>query len=430
MGRRRPPHHPVGSPLRGAPARHLHQGPPCRRHVGLPPPPFCHRPHGRARGRRHVLRPLARPPSRPFRPGRLGGDARDLPREGGEGPERDYPGVRGASLRRARLHPRRLPRPLPQPPRLRLLHRAAHSPVGMVPAAQCLRRGEGPLPRRRGHPPRRGSARRDFLGRGPRQARTRRPVRHRARKDGRRMIDPRDLARCRDAIRHGSLSFYTASRLLPARVRDPALALYAFCRLSDDAVDLGCDKTSAVLHLRDRLGLIYEGRPRDAAADRAFAAVIEEHHMPRELPDALLEGLAWDAQWRQYETLSGVFDYSARVAAAVGAMMSVLMGVRDAPALARACDLGNAMQLTNIARDVGEDARAGRLFLPLDWLDEAGIDPERLLAEPRFSPELGGVTARLLLEARRLYRRAAPGVAALPADCRPAIYAAATPGAA
>jgi 15-cis-phytoene synthase len=68
-----------------------------------------------------------------------------------------------------------------------------------------------------------------------------------------------------------------------------------------------------------------------------------------------------------------VLDYSARVAAAVGAMMCVLMRVRDADALARACDLGLAMQLTNIARDVGEDARAGRLYLPLDWLDEAGM---------------------------------------------------------
>ena len=238
------------------------------------------------------------------------------------------------------------------------------------------------------------------------------------------MIDPRDLARCRDAIRHGSLSFYTASKLLPSRVRDPALALYAFCRLSDDAVDLGCDKTSAVLHLRDRLGLIYEGRPRDAAADRAFAAVIEEHHMPRELPDALLEGLAWDAQWRQYETLSGVFDYSARVAAAVGAMMSVLMGVRDAPALARACDLGVAMQLTNIARDIGEDARAGRLYLPLEWMDEAGLDPRTFFADPVPEDRVRAMTRRLLRTANRLYIRGEAGIPALPLSSRPGIYAA------
>ena len=82
------------------------------------------------------------------------------------------------------------------------------------------------------------------------------------------MIAPADLAHCRDAIRTGSLSFHAASKLLPARVRDPALALYAFCRLADDAVDDSDDKAPAVLGLRDRLDLVYQGRPRNAAADR------------------------------------------------------------------------------------------------------------------------------------------------------------------
>jgi hypothetical protein len=87
-------------------------------------------------------------------------------------------------------------------------------------------------------------------------------------------IDPADLSACREAIRTGSYSFHAASRLLPAKVRDPALALYAFCRLADDAVDEGCDKVGAVLSLRDRLDLVYAGRPQNAAADRAFAAVV------------------------------------------------------------------------------------------------------------------------------------------------------------
>ncbi|MGL5012039.1 MAG: phytoene/squalene synthase family protein, partial [Paracoccaceae bacterium] len=200
------------------------------------------------------------------------------------------------------------------------------------------------------------------------------------------MIARDDLLACRAAIRTGSLSFHAASKLLPARVRDPSLALYAFCRLADDAVDEGDDKADAVLTLRDRLDLVYAGRPRNAPADRAFAAVVADFEMPRALPDALLEGLAWDAVGRQYEDLSGVLSYSARVAAAVGAMMCVLMRVRDADALARACDLGLAMQLTNIARDVGEDARAGRLFLPQDWLRAEGVDPAAFLADPQPLP--------------------------------------------
>lgn len=238
-------------------------------------------------------------------------------------------------------------------------------------------------------------------------------------------IAPGDLARCAAAIRAGSHSFHAASRLLPAEVRAPALALYAFCRLADDAVDLAAGgRAGAVAALAERLERIYAGRPADAAADRAFAAVVEAFEMPRTLPEALLEGLAWDAEGRRYATLSEVRAYSARVAAAVGAMMCVLMRVRSADALARACDLGVAMQLTNIARDVGEDAAAGRLYLPLDWLEAAGIDPEAFLAAPRPSPALAELVRRLLLEAERLYFRAEPGIGALPLAVRPGIWAA------
>jgi phytoene synthase len=238
------------------------------------------------------------------------------------------------------------------------------------------------------------------------------------------MIDPQDMAHCRAAIRTGSLSFHAASRLLPPSVRDPALALYAFCRLADDAVDEVTDKAAAALALGERLDRVYAGRPRNAPADRAFAAVVADFDMPRALPDALLEGLAWDAAGRRYRTLSELLDYSARVAAAVGAMMCVLMRVRDADALARACDLGLAMQLTNIARDVGEDARAGRLFLPLDWLADEGLDPEAFLADPTPDPRVRRLVRRLLAEADRLYLRAETGIAALPPACRPGIFAA------
>lgn len=237
-------------------------------------------------------------------------------------------------------------------------------------------------------------------------------------------MDARDLAHCKEAIRHGSLSFHAASKLLPQSVRDPALALYAFCRLADDEVDLTSEKAEAVLRLRDRLELVYAGRPLDAPADRAFTAVVERFEMPRALPDALLEGMAWDAEGRMYESLSGVRAYSARVASAVGAMMTVLMGVRDADALARACDLGVAMQLTNIARDVGEDALEGRLYLPTDWLKEAGLEPDAFLANPQPTKAVRAMVKRLVMEANRLYFRSEAGIGALPLACRPGIFAA------
>lgn len=238
------------------------------------------------------------------------------------------------------------------------------------------------------------------------------------------MIDPHDLDHCREAIRHGSLSFHAASKLLPGSVRDPALALYAFCRLADDEVDEGEYQTGAVLRLQERLDLAYAGKPRNAPEDRAFAAIVDQFDMPRALPEALLEGLAWDADERRYDTLSGVRDYSARVASAVGAMMCVLMRVRDPDALARACDLGVAMQLTNIARDVGEDARMGRIYLPLDWLAEAGIDPLNFTRDPLPDDAVRSMVKRLLTEAQRLYLRSEAGINVLPLQARTGIWAA------
>ncbi|HIC82544.1 MAG TPA: phytoene/squalene synthase family protein [Kiloniellaceae bacterium] len=229
---------------------------------------------------------------------------------------------------------------------------------------------------------------------------------------------------CRRLIRQGSRSFFAASLLLPRELRDPAYAIYAFCRLADDQVDLAGGRADAIAGLRRRLGAVYQGRPLDHPSDRALADVVEHHRLPRALFDALIEGLEWDDRGRQFETIEDLHAYAARVASTVGAIMSCLMDGRDPETLARACDLGLAMQLTNIARDVGEDARAGRLYLPRRWLVEAGIDPAAFLAAPAMSPALAEVVARLLREADVFYDRAAPGIAGLPAGCRPAINAA------
>jgi phytoene synthase len=233
-----------------------------------------------------------------------------------------------------------------------------------------------------------------------------------------------DLAACRRLMRGGSKSFFAASLLLPPRVRAPASALYAFCRLADDAIDHGADPAAAMRELTQCLDAIYAGYPGRDNADRALAYVVHRYAIPRTVLDALLDGFLWDAQGRRYETLVDVEDYGARVAGTVGAMMALLMDARAPRQIARACELGVAMQLTNIARDVGEDASNGRLYLPRAWLREAGIDPDAWLARPAFSAALGGVIARLLAHADMLYRRAEVGIAELPRDCRPAIVAA------
>ena len=233
-----------------------------------------------------------------------------------------------------------------------------------------------------------------------------------------------DLDQCREMIRVGSRTFYAASLLLRQKVREPAYALYAFCRLADDAVDLGHDRLAAIAALDERLERAYRGQPTDLPADRAFTRVIEQFAIPRTLPEALLEGLRWDAVGRTYADLPALEAYATRVAGTVGAMMTLIMGVREPAVLARATDLGIAMQLTNIARDVGEDAANGRLYLPHDWLVEVGIDPDAWCGRPAFDDRLAAVVRRLLEAADHLYARASGGIAALPLSCRPAMLGA------
>jgi len=237
------------------------------------------------------------------------------------------------------------------------------------------------------------------------------------------------LQACRALIRHGSHSFFLSSLLLPQRVAVPATALYAFCRVADDLIDgAASDGTGggeeAMTALRARLDAIYAGRPGPHDEDRAMAEVVERFALPRAMPEALLEGLTWDAAGRRYATLSELYDYAARVAGCVGAMMTLIMGTSDARAVARACDLGVAMQLTNIARDVGEDARMGRLYLPRDWFREAGLEADEWLSNPRPDARVAAMTRRLLGYADMLYARSEAGVRLLPLSCRPGIRAA------
>lgn len=233
-----------------------------------------------------------------------------------------------------------------------------------------------------------------------------------------------DLKACTALMRGGSKSFFAASKLLPVRLRAPATALYAYCRLADDAIDLGTDPALAMRDLQQRLDAIYEGRPSAQDADRALAHVVHHYGVARGLLDALLDGFLWDSQGRRYETLADVEAYGARVAGTVGAMMSTIMGAASETAIARACELGVAMQLTNIARDIGEDARNGRLYIPRAWFREIGMDADAWLAAPVFDARIASFTQRLLMRADVLYRRGEFGLAELPWDCRPAIQSA------
>ena len=252
-----------------------------------------------------------------------------------------------------------------------------------------------------------------------------------------RVDDPAaDIQACQQILAAGSKSFAAASLLLPKRMRAPAAVFYAFCRIADDLVDFSDDPAAAVVELGARVDRIYaagkaatgsDGSLLGDPVDRAFARVVAEHRIPRAPVDALIEGFAWDADERAYASLSDVLGYCARVASAVGVVMTVLMGPRDGKTLARACDLGVAMQLTNICRDVAEDAGRGRLYLPADWLRERGIDPAHFVAhldEYRGDARVAEVIRELLAVAEEHYRRADAGIPMLPWDSRAAIRAA------
>jgi 15-cis-phytoene synthase len=220
---------------------------------------------------------------------------------------------------------------------------------------------------------------------------------------------PADLALCRQMIKQGSKSFHLASLLLPQRYRERARMLYGFCRMADDLVDDSNDPQAAVAALMRRLDDIYAGKPSNDPTDRAFADLVRHHAIPRALPDALIEGFLWDSQNKVYTSQSDVTDYAVRVAGTVGVMMSLLMEARSPQALARALDLGVAMQFSNIARDVEEDARRGRVYLPADWLQTMSA---------------AQAATRLVAIADDLYDKSNSGIALLPRGCRASIAAA------
>jgi 15-cis-phytoene synthase len=227
----------------------------------------------------------------------------------------------------------------------------------------------------------------------------------------------------RERIEVGSKSFAGAARLFSSDVRDSAYKLYAWCRHCDDEIDgqiLGHNTaeaansaTRARLH---RLTQLTISAIKGQASDPIFLAlqqVVQSHAIPAHLPLELIEGMAMDVHQVRYQTLDDTLRYSYHVAGCVGVMMTMIMGARDRPTLDRACDLGLAFQLTNIARDVYADAAIGRCYLPADWLDAVALTPDTV-ADPANRARVHTVTLRLLDEADRYYASAYHGLPQLP----------------
>jgi phytoene synthase len=214
-------------------------------------------------------------------------------------------------------------------------------------------------------------------------------------------------------IRRHSRSFSIASRLLPSRVRAAAHALYAWCRTLDDTVDEATDAETAeatLTLLQQDLDRLRQGLPFEHPASAWIAPLVRGQLIPVVAAKELIAGMRFDLQPHKIENDRDLHRYCYHAAGTVGLMMSQLVGTRDPAAARHAIALGIAMQLTNIARDVREDAERGRSYLP-------GV-PDPLTAEPS---RVRSVVAKLLESAEQHYRVAAEGLKYLPADCRIAI---------
>lgn len=250
-----------------------------------------------------------------------------------------------------------------------------------------------------------------------------------------------DARHCAGIVRQHARTFALASHFLPPDKRRAAYALYAFCRVADDIVDCAVDDPgSAGVRLRTferRLDAALAGRPDDAIF-RELACVVATYGVPERVLRELLAGVARDLQPVRYASWEALGRYCEGVASTVGEMCTHVFGVPGGAAareraMRHARTLGVAMQLTNILRDVGEDARRGRCYLPDADLEDAGLTRQRVLeAGARGDGSLARDARWVALmrfeiaRARALYAAAAPGIQLLAPDARRCAAACAT----
>lgn len=235
-------------------------------------------------------------------------------------------------------------------------------------------------------------------------------------------------------IAKGSKSFRSASRLFDRQTRERAWLLYAWCRACDDLTDgqafghdmkAPLDPRAAHRRILDLTERALAGEPTNVVPFDALGVVARECRIPRGAVTDHLDGFALDAQGWTPQTQDDLLRYCFHVAGAVGVMMAHVMGVDpdDRDTLDRASDLGLAFQLANIARDISADAAEGRVYLPREWLDEAGLTIDDL-ADPANGERIAPLAERLVRLSRRYRASARVGARRLPFRSRLAVLAA------
>jgi 15-cis-phytoene synthase len=237
---------------------------------------------------------------------------------------------------------------------------------------------------------------------------------------------------CRDIFREHAKTFYMATRFLPARKQRGIFAVYALCRyldnLVDEAQDLLRDKTidqayieEMICRWKDDLKETYSGLNQVHPVLIALSHTLEYYDIPIEQPLELIEGVSMDIIKNRYQTFDELYDYSYKVASVVGLMITEIFGYSDPKALGHAVDLGIAMQLTNILRDISEDLDKGRIYLPEEDLDRFGIT-ETDLFERKADGNFREMMRYQIKRARDYYNSSDPGIAMLSADSRFPVY--------
>ncbi len=209
-------------------------------------------------------------------------------------------------------------------------------------------------------------------------------------------------------------NFYYSFLVLPADKRDAIVAVWDFCRAVDDAVDEAKaeDVEGAVAMWRREVAACFEGGTPETPQGRALAPLVHRFNLPRHAFDALVDGVAMDVGTRRYETFEELYEYCIRVASAVGLMCLEIFGYEDPRAREYATDLGVALQLTNILRDVGEDLGRGRVYIPQQELRQFGVtegDLEQAAGTPGrpLAPAVRALLEHQARRAREYYVRAA-----------------------
>ena len=233
---------------------------------------------------------------------------------------------------------------------------------------------------------------------------------------------------CKNISRHHAKTFYLASLFLPKKQQNPIFAIYALLRTVDDVVDMAEDKLKDGLITSDEISMMleswksrlkacYAGNVDNDPIMMAWQDTLKSYAIPIDLPLDLMDGVAMDIEFKPFETFEELYVYCYKVAAVVGLMTSEIFGYSDKQALEHAIELGIAMQLTNILRDIGEDVDRGRIYLPLEDLRRFNYSQEEFM-QKRINNNFINLMKFQIERARSYYRSSEKGIPMLEKQSR------------